>query len=100
MDERTKKITNILLDPRPGMRVRLLPCNHQFHFGNIPLQEGMSQGVTVIKEIASADAIFSGRNKARDGDEEIAYLMSEGIIGDYRWWVYRHQFEILLDEDE
>lgn len=94
MDERVKKIVDILLAPKIGTRVRLLPCEHQRHFGNVPLETHMEHSVATIKEITPAIVVH--RNDKEPGAEEIAYSVSCGGVS-RGWWVYRHQFEVVDD---
>ena len=96
MDDRVKKVVDILLNPQVGMRVRLLQCAHPRHFGNVPLEKSMEHKEATIKEIAPTLIVYVASNEV--GTEETSYLMQ--FEGRNHWWVYRHQFEILLDDDK
>jgi hypothetical protein len=99
MDERAKKVVAILLAPKIGMRVRLRSCDHPHHFGNIPLYASMINAVVTIQEIAPAEKVYRKGNEV--GVEAMAYKMAF-VKSPPRspWWVYRHQFEIIVDDDE
>lgn len=98
MNELAKKVAAILLVPKIGMRVRLLSCDHPHHFGNIPLHPSMKNTEATIQEIAPAKTIY--RKSGEAGAETTAYKMAIIREGREHWWVYRHQFEIIIDDDE